>query len=108
MSLFYDEPQHAPADYKTMEPCVEISDQQTGSWKFPEYAGSGIPIKEHPFIKAHTFHYWDVDAVCSACGSKNTLCIYLCYISGMGTGKDMRVEFVCNDCGKYTVDNYSD
>lgn len=89
-----------------MEPCVEISGQR-GGIAFPEYAGSGVPLTEHPF-QPHTLSRWSVNARCAACSSANTLCIYLYYVGGVGTGQDMTVELVCKDCGQYTLDSYVD
>ncbi|MBN1485173.1 MAG: hypothetical protein JXA37_10655 [Chloroflexia bacterium] len=105
MSSVSDRPQFAPPEYASLEPCVDISKSGRG-WGFPEYTGSGVPLEEHPFKPQEEFH--SVRSRCGACGSENTLCIYLHYIGGLGTGKDMTVELVCRDCGKFTVDTYID
>jgi hypothetical protein len=107
MSYVSDKPRHAPPDYASLEPCVDISGRD-GRIPFPEYTGSGVPIAEHPFQPHKITHYWVVDGKCGACGSENTLCIYLAYASGLGSGKDMITEVVCQDCDKYTVDTYTD
>jgi len=90
-----------------MEPCVDISGQG-GGIAFPEYTGSGVPIDEHPFQPRQESSFWNVNGQCGACKSENTLCIYLHYVGGLGTGKDMTVELVCLDCGRYTTDTYID
>lgn len=104
MQTVNDAPQQAPANYVTMNPCVEISGHR-GGMAFPEYTGSGIPLDEHPF-EPGTFSRWSLNTTCGACGSSNTLCIYLYYVGGVGTGQDMVIELVCQDCGKYTLNTY--
>ena len=86
---------------------MDITDQQTGDWTFPEYTGSGVPLAEHPFIASNTFHYWNLASRCGACRGENVLCVYLAYVSG-SSGRDMTIELLCRDCGRYTVDVYSD
>jgi hypothetical protein len=104
MSHVADKPRHAPADHSTMEPCVEISGR-AGGLPWPEYAGSGVPLAEHPFRSQVP---WTLSARCGGCGSERTLCVYLHYVGGLGTGQDMTVELFCRDCGRYTVDSYVD
>ena len=105
MFKVYDEPRLAPAHYTSMEPCVDISGQG-GGVAFPEYTGSGVPVEDHPFQPWQVFR--NTSSRCGACGSENTLCIYLYYTGGVGTGKDMTLELECKDCGKYTVETYID
>jgi hypothetical protein len=107
MSEVSDKPQLAPPNYAEMEPCVDISGHD-GRIPFPEYTGSGVPVDEHPFRPREITRYWSVSSRCGACGSENTLCIYLSYAAGLGSGKDMALELVCRDCGRYTVDTYID
>ena len=106
MTELSDQPRHAPTNYADLAPCVDISGHG-GGIPFPEYTGSGISIDAHPFQPQERTP-WSVRVQCGNCGSKNTLCIYLHYVGGLGTGQDMTVELVCRDCGKYTVDTYID
>ncbi|MBN2003034.1 MAG: hypothetical protein JXA21_06725 [Anaerolineae bacterium] len=107
MATISDKPRHAPPGYERMAPCVDISGQK-GGIPFPEYTGSGVRLEEHLLGPLEIRLNEPVSARCAACGSENTLCIYLSYVAGLGTGKDMTVELVCLDCGKYTVNSYID
>lgn len=107
MSAVSDKPRHAPPNYADLEPCVDISGQG-GGIAFPEYTGSGIRLDDHPFRPRQVTRHWSVSERCGACGGENTLCIYLHYVGGLGTGQDMTVELVCRDCGMYTVNTYID
>jgi len=102
-----EHPRHAPAHYTALPPCVDISGQ-SGGIPFPEYTGSGVPLAAHPFAPHKITSRWTLEGRCGACGSDHTLCIYLSYIGGVGTGQDMTLELVCQDCGKYTVETYLD
>ena len=106
MSVVSDQPRYAPENYAALDPCVDISGRD-GGIPFPEYTGSGVPLAEHPFRPQETTR-WGVSSECGHCGSMDTLCIYLHYVGGLGTGQDMTVELVCRDCGKFTVDVYID
>jgi len=93
-------PRLAPPDFAIMEPCEDISAQQAGI-PFPRYAGSGVPVEAHPFQPRELFSGFD--GTCAACGSGNTLCIYLFYTADVGTGRDLEVELFCPECGRFTV-----
>jgi len=108
MSEWHHKPKHAPADYHLMAPCEDYRGKGGDPIPFPEYTGSGIPLKDHPMMPFDESTLWNVNSRCAACGSGNTLCIYYHLVSGLGTGKDMTIELVCKDCGKYTVDYYVD
>jgi hypothetical protein len=108
MSEVYSCPKHAPADYYLMAPCENYRGKSSDPIPFPEFTGSGIPLKDHPMNIYNESSLWIINSKCAACGSDNTLCIYYHLVSGLGTGKDMTIELVCKDCGKFTVDYYVD
>jgi hypothetical protein len=86
-----DKPTLAPADFATMAPVVPIDDE---SWH-----GSGFRPAD---VLQHRFPFEDDMSACGACRSRDVRCIYLHYFHHI-VESDVRVELVCNACGKFTV-----
>jgi len=91
-------PQHAPAGFQHM-PRVRLVLDQSG-WVY-EWAGSGVPIEEHPIGV-------DLGRQCSACHGQNTAIIWArseheFTHGGWSERMANRYELVCRSCGGFTT-----
>ena len=94
-------PINAPANYKRLKPVMIIR-----KGYYPTFAGSGVPIKEHPLF--NDYGEWiGGDGRCDFCESLNTLCIYFHY-SASNVDKSGCYEVECKDCGRFTAYYESD
>jgi hypothetical protein len=92
------EPSLAPKDYRSLPPIVRLDD---GDWYSGLWHGSGFQVSD-----LQRQYRWEngEPSACAACGSKRTRCIYFKSYFDQ-SGKDIDLELVCRDCGKYTLYN---
>ena len=97
-----DEPYFVPKNYKRefKEPCKPDEDND---YDQEYYRGSGISPEEHPENGRINF------STCGNCGSTNVLVLYTQWSVSVHSGDCYwDYEIVCNDCGKFTTQSYSE
>lgn len=94
---------YAPPGHAGLGPCQRLDGPADLGI---EYAGAGVPLREHPFFAHAERDFGPLSSRCGACGREGALCVYVSWIGGLGTGKDMALELRCPACGQYTADYF--
>ncbi len=85
-----DSPVEAPANFASLPASVQIDDETRH--------GSGFKQQD---VLPPGYHGRDEMQFCGACRSEDTRCIFFRYYHNF-VESDIRVEVVCNVCGKFT------
>jgi hypothetical protein len=89
-----DSPIEAPANFASLPPYVQVDDE---TWH-----GSGFRQRD---VLPPGYHGRSEMEVCGACRSEDTRCIFFRYYHNF-VESDIRVEVVCNACGKFTLHRF--